>query len=127
MKPKNSITLSKHIFFGFLISWLSAVSIGIIFSARIIGTNSITDLWTMAVIQVAVIFSSIVSVLFTPLVIWRFRSYGVIKLICLLWLAIVFWILILFPVTHSDGIVLGGALLLSIAGLVGIRFLDQRR
>jgi len=111
---------------SFGISWLAAVSLGIIYGARVVGRVSISDLWVMGVIQVATIVSSVIAVFLTPLIAWGLGSYAVIKWILFLWLLMVVWVLAIFVVTHNGPLVLDGALLFSIGGLVGIRFIANR-
>ena len=126
MNTPSAIPLGKRIFLSFVISWLAALSLGIVYGARVIGTVDLAKLWVMTVIQVAAIISSVIAVFLTPLIVWGLRSYGVIKWILLLWLLMIAWVLMIFALTHSGGLVLIGGLLLSVGGLVSIRFIGNR-
>ena len=118
----NSISPFKRVLASFAISCVAAVSLGIIYGSRVVGTCFVTDLWVMAVLPVATIISSVVAVVLTPLVAWGLRNFSVIKWVALLWFTDVAWILGIFAVTHSDRLALDGAIFLSVAGLAAIGF-----
>jgi len=79
MNSPSSIPLAKRLFLAFGISWFGAVSLGLVYGARVIGTVSVAQLWVMAVIQVAVIISSIIAIFVTPLTAWVLQGCGVIN------------------------------------------------
>jgi hypothetical protein len=125
MSTPSSIPLGKRIFASFGISWLAAVSLGIIYGARVVGRVSISDLWVMGVIQIATIVSTVIAIFLTPLTAWVLQSYASIKWIFCLWLLLIIWIFAAFA-ARLYGLIIDGALLLSIGGLVGIRFIARR-
>jgi hypothetical protein len=61
----------------------------------------------------------------TPLTAWALQSYASIKWIFCLWLLLIIWIFVAFAV-RLYGLIIVGALLLTISGLVGIRFVGRR-
>jgi hypothetical protein len=75
----------------------------------------------MGVIQIATMFSSIIAVFLTPLIAWVLRSYATIKWILLLWLIAVIWVLVRAPIFQNLWSVVASVLILSVAGLTGIR------
>ena len=79
----------------------------------------------MAVIQVATIVSTVIAIFLTPLTAWALQSYASIKWFFCLWLLLVVWIFVAFAASLY-GLIIVGALLLSIGGLVGIRFIVRR-
>jgi hypothetical protein len=125
MNTPSSIPLGKRILISFGISWLASVSLGIIYGARVAGTVSRADLWVMGVIQIATIVSTVIAILLTPLTAWALQSYASIKWIFCLWLLLIIWIFVAFAASLY-GLIIDGALLLSIGGLVGIRFIVRR-
>jgi hypothetical protein len=126
MASRALIPVAKRILLSLAISWFMAVSCGILFGACAVGTTSIVELWVMAVIPVATVFSSIVALALTPLVAWGFRSYAVVWWLVVLWLVMVGWILAGFALTHNGPVVILGALLLTVVGLFGVRFMGNR-
>lgn len=126
MASRTPIPLAKRILLSLAISWFMAVSCGILFGACAAGTASVADLWVMAVIPVATLFSSIVALALTPLVAWGFRSYAVVWWLVVLWLVMIGWILAAFALTHNGPVVILGALLLTVAGLFGVRFVGNK-
>jgi hypothetical protein len=70
MTTPSAIPVGKRIVLSFLISWVAAVSLGIIFGARAVGVASPAQLWVMLVVQVATIVASVVALFLTPLVAW---------------------------------------------------------
>jgi hypothetical protein len=121
----SSISLGKRILVSFGISWFAAVSLGIVYGARGVGRYSLADLWVMGVIQVATIVSSAIAIFLTPLIAWALRRYGVIKWILALWVLMVVWVLAMFALCQNGSLVLQSAVLLTIGGLVGIRFIAR--
>jgi hypothetical protein len=79
----------------------------------------------MAIIPVATIVSSVIAIFLTPLTAWALQSYASIKWIFCLWLLLIIWIFAAFAASLY-GLIIVGALLLSIGGLVGIRFMASR-
>jgi hypothetical protein len=125
MSTPGSIPLGKRILVSFGISWLAAVSLGIIYGARVVGKGSIADLWVMGIIQIATIVSTVIAIFLTPLTAWVLESYASIKWIFCLWSLLIVWIFAAFA-AGLYGLIIDGALLLSIGGLVGIRFIASR-
>ncbi|MGA2603394.1 MAG: hypothetical protein ABSG14_04125 [Verrucomicrobiia bacterium] len=125
MNVTGAIPTAKRIALALGISWLASVSLGLVYGARVVGTVSVPQLWVMGVIQVATIISTVIGIFLTPLIAWVLRSYGVIKWIVLLWLLSVIWVLTIFTLTHSGGIALEGALLLTLVGLIVIRLRSE--
>jgi hypothetical protein len=125
MSTPSSIPLGKRILVSFGISWLAAVSLGIIYGARVVGRVSIADLWVMGVIQIATIVSTVIAIFLTPLTAWVLQSYSSIKWIFCLWLLLIIWVFAAYAASLF-GLIIVGALLLSIGGLVGIRFIARR-
>jgi hypothetical protein len=126
MNTPSCIPIGKRILLSFGISWLAAVSLGIIYGARVVGRISIADLWVMGVIQIATIVSSVIALVLTPLIAWILRSYAVIKWIAVLWLLMVLWILAIIGLSQNGALALDSAVLLTVGGLVGIRFITNR-
>jgi len=126
MNAPSSIPLAKRILVSFGISWLAAVSLGIIYGVRVVGRISIADLWIMGVIPIATIISSVIAVFLTPLIAWILRSYAVIKWIAVLWLLMVLWVLAIIGLSQNGPLALDSAVLLTVGGLVGIRFMTNR-
>jgi hypothetical protein len=125
MIPQRYIALAKSILLAFAVSWFGAVSLGNIYGAIVGRTVNIADLWIMAIIPIATIVSSIIAIFMTPLTLWAMHGYASIKWFFGLWLLLIICMFLGFA-ARLYGLIIPGLLILSIGGLVGIRYIGSK-
>jgi hypothetical protein len=99
------------------VSWTFSVTLGLLFAAYASGNFSPHTLRLPGVVPVAVIVSTVVSAVVTPLTVWALRTGA--KNICvygpILWIALAAYEVVVVPRTGLFG--LSGLLVLSLGGL----------
>lgn len=115
----------KQIIVGAAVSWCGVFLLGLFYAAGTSGRFSLDTLRLPGIIPVAILYSTVIAVLLTPLVMWAFKSGGS-NLILYgsgLFVLLLTYILIVTPISASYGLV--GSVFLGVVGLVTIGFLSR--
>jgi hypothetical protein len=113
----------KSLLLSLAVSWFGAVSLGNIYGAIGGHTVNIADLWIM--VPLATIVSSIIAIFMTPITLWAMRGYASIKWLFGLWILLIICMFLGFA-ARLYGLIIPGLLILSIGGLVGIRYIGSK-
>lgn len=112
---------------GVALSWLYAVTLGLLFAACASGTFSLTTLLLPGVVPVALLISTVIAILIAPLAVWalktgtkNLRVYGPI-----LWVTLAAYEIAIIPRTGPYGTY--GLLVLAIIGLLVLGFMPVGR
>lgn len=115
----------KQILLGASVAWCGATLLGLLYAACASGRISLDTLRLPGVVPVALLISSGIALLMTPLVVWALKSgeksliaYGV-----ALFALLVVYMVLVAPTNPEFG--LYGSVLLGITGLVIIGFLHR--
>jgi hypothetical protein len=115
-------TLNRILLAGAL-SWGYSVSLGLLFASCASGRFSLSTLRLPGVVPVALIISTVVSIIITPIAVWSVRT-GV-KNLCvyapILWIALATYDVLVVPKASAYGFY--GLLLLGVIGLVVLGFI----
>jgi hypothetical protein len=110
----------KHVLIGAAVSWCSASLLALVYAACTTGRISLDTLRLPGVLPVALLISTGLAILMTPLFVWAFRSggsngasYGFGLL-----LALLAYVVIVTPISPFFG--LYGSIILGVAGLAHI-------
>lgn len=113
------MSMLKRVLLGAAISWTGSVTLGLLFGAcALFARWSFSALRMPGVVPVALIYSTAVSIVITPIVAWSLRT-GVRNLriyLPILWIALVIYDVTVTP--RNGAYSLYGLLLLSLVGLI---------
>jgi hypothetical protein len=115
----------KQIILGASVTWCGATLLGLLYAACTSGRISFDTLRLPGVIPVALLISTGIAVLVTPLFVWSFRSggSGLFFYGAALFVLLLIYIAIVAPINPFLG--LYGSVLLGVASLVIIGFLPR--
>jgi len=108
----------NRLLLGTTMSWVGSATLGLLFAACASGRFSLNTLRLPAVAQVALIGSTIVSIIIAPLAVWSLRAGA--RNLCIygpiLWIILAAYVVLVIPRTGPFG--LHGLFFLAILGLV---------
>jgi hypothetical protein len=115
----------KQIIVWACVAWCVSAVLGLLFAAATSGRISIDALRPPGVVPVAMLISTGIAVLMTPLVVWAFKSgqKSLIAYGAALFALLVIYMIVVAPTYPGFG--LYGSVLLAIAGLVIIGFIPR--
>jgi hypothetical protein len=120
------MNLLNRILLAAAISWISSVTLGLLFAAGTSGHFSLRTLGLPGVVPVALIVSTVVSVALTPLLVWALKTgtrnlyvYGPI-----FWIALATYDAAVVPRTGAYG--LWSLLFLGLASVAGLRLIPAK-
>lgn len=109
------------------LSWSYSVTLGLLFAVSVSGRFSLSTLRLPGVVPVALIISTVASIVITPIAVWSLRT-GVRNLRIyapILWIVLAIYDLVVIPRTGAYGPY--GLFLLGTAGLVVIGFIPATK
>ena len=119
----STMSMSNRIFLAAALSWIYSVTLGFLFAACTSGRFSLSTLRLPGVVPVALVVSTVIAIIITPIAVWSVRTgtknlyrYGPI-----LWIALATYELLVIPRTGAYGpygLLFLGVLGLAILGLI---------
>jgi hypothetical protein len=117
----------KRILLGAALSWSYSATLGLLFAACASGSLSFSTLLLPGVVPVALISSTVVSILITPVAASSVRT-GV-RNLCIygpvLWVLLAAYVVLATPKSAANGVI--GVLCLSIVGTVALGFIPAAK
>ena len=115
----------KQILLGASVAWFAATLLGLLYAACTSGRISVDTLRLPGVVPVALLISTGIALLMTPLVVWAFKSgeNSLIAYGAALFALLVIYMVLVTPTNPEFG--LYGSVLLGIVGLVIIGFIHR--
>lgn len=115
----------KQIIVGASVSWCGATLLALFYAACTSGRFSLDTLRLPGVIPIALLYSTGIAVLMTPLVMWAFKSGGshLILYGSALFVLLLTYVFLIAPTSASYGLL--GSVFLGLVGLVAIGFLSR--
>ncbi len=113
-----TVTVLNRVLLAAAMSWSYSVTLGLLFAACSSGRFSVSTLRLPGVVPVALIGSTVIAVVMTPIAVWSVRT-GAKNLVIygpILWVVLAAYILVVIPRTGAYGPY--GLILLGVAGLV---------
>ena len=117
----------KRFFLAAALSWIYSVTLGLLFAACASGRLSFSTLRLPGVVPVALITSTIIALILTPIAAWSVRTGT--RNLCLygpiLWIVLATWLLLVVPWNAAYGEY--SVLILGLVGLVVLGFIPAVR
>jgi hypothetical protein len=121
------MSMLNRVVLGAALSWIYAVTLGLLFAACVAGRLSFSTLRLPGVVPVALISSTIIALVMTPIAAWSVRTgarnlylYGPI-----LWIVLAAWLLLVVPWNVAYGEY--SVLILGLVGLVILGFIPAHK
>jgi hypothetical protein len=121
------MSMLNRVALGAALSWVYAVTLGLLFAACAAGRLSFSTLRLPGVVPVALISSTIAALLMTPVAVWAVRTgtrnlwlYGPI-----LWIVLAAWLVLVVPWNAAYGEY--SVLILGLVGLVILGFIPAHK
>lgn len=123
--------LLRRILVAAALSWSFSSTLGVLYATGLFGKFALSSLRLPGVIQLSILFSSVISVVILPFAVWSLRAGLRNMLICtpLLWLSLATYIVVVIP--RGANLFVGfypyGLFALAIGGLILIGFLPAAK
>ena len=121
------MSMLNRVMLGAALSWIYAVTLGLLFAACASGRLSFGTLQLPGVVPVALITSTIIALLMTPIAAWSVRT-GV-RNLCIygpiLWIALAAWLVLVVP--WNPGYGEHSVLILGLVGVVILGFIPAHK